>query len=423
MTKLNSSIKFNSSSGSDTLASGCGPSTAVYGSNATITSGSPIVAAIDTTGLSAGDLMWVDTASGRQFNVIDSVDSATQVTCGAAWDSSEAYANWAVGGKRATLDAASTLLTYSLQQAAEMELETDQSCGWTIKADQDLVIRSDSPSTVRTITQTSTYFLIGCDSVSLKDLIIKTNGSGTKYVFKHDLTYGNCRVRCDNVQFGDTGAEFYRVNDGNLLYARYLFMQAHNCVFITTNGFGTRLELSLKSCYFRGAAFGFNDQGQWVVDCADCIFDRTTSLWVDTTGVTNTGEYRSFRNCIFSRCGSLFGSKFIPSLGSIEQIGALEHCVFISCYLPSSSDCPTGGANNYYYNTTLPSHWRNSTSLSSDPLEDSANGDVNIDDSTAGNILRAVNDSRPNNTTVYRFRNLVTDSFGSGGGSVIVIED
>jgi uncharacterized protein YgiM (DUF1202 family) len=81
MTAIGQPIYFNSTSGSDTTASGSSAGANVYGSGASTTSASSVVTGITTTGVQAGDLLWVQSSSGRQFSVIASVDSGTQVTC------------------------------------------------------------------------------------------------------------------------------------------------------------------------------------------------------------------------------------------------------------------------------------------------------------------------------------------------------
>lgn len=104
MTALNSAILFNSTSGSDTAASGVGPATAVTGSGASTTASSAVVTGISTTGVSSGDLLFVQSSSGRKFSVIASVDSSTQVTCDDVFANTESGRSWAIGGKRATLE-------------------------------------------------------------------------------------------------------------------------------------------------------------------------------------------------------------------------------------------------------------------------------------------------------------------------------
>ena len=129
MTTPNAAIKFNNSTGSDTQSSGLGPAVAVYGSGASTTGASAVVTGISTTGVSAGDLLWVQSSSGRQFSIIASVDSSTQVTCDDVFANTESGRTWAIGGKRATFDNSASRRLFSDDCAAGfvIETETDQS--------------------------------------------------------------------------------------------------------------------------------------------------------------------------------------------------------------------------------------------------------------------------------------------------------
>jgi len=102
MTTPNGAIVFNASTGSDSAASGLGPATAVTGSGASTTAASAVVTGINTTGVTSGDLLWVQSSSGRQFSIIASVDSGTQVTCDDTFANTEGSRTWAIGGKRST---------------------------------------------------------------------------------------------------------------------------------------------------------------------------------------------------------------------------------------------------------------------------------------------------------------------------------
>jgi len=134
MTVPNDRIIFNADTGSDTQSSGLGPTQAVYGNTASTSAASATVTGIDTTGVTAGDLLWVQTSSGRQFSIIASVDSATQVTCDETFSNNESGLTWAIGGKRATFDNTSSrnLLDYLDNYYCIVETETDQSLTSTI---------------------------------------------------------------------------------------------------------------------------------------------------------------------------------------------------------------------------------------------------------------------------------------------------
>lgn len=128
MTTPNGAIVFNTGAGSDTLSSGLGPATPVNGSGASTTAASAVVTGINTTGVSPGDLLWVQSSSGRQFSIIASVDSGTQVTCDDTFANTEASRTWAIGGKRATWDNSdSRKLFQDVKPAMVIETETNQS--------------------------------------------------------------------------------------------------------------------------------------------------------------------------------------------------------------------------------------------------------------------------------------------------------
>jgi len=135
MTYPNGNIIFNANTGSDTQSSGLGPVVPVYGSSGQTTNGSPIVTGIETTGVTAGDLLWIQTSSGIQYSIIASVDSSSQVTCDDNFAVDETGLTWAIGGKRATLDHVDSRKIFDLLGFfTVIELETDQVLTSTISA-------------------------------------------------------------------------------------------------------------------------------------------------------------------------------------------------------------------------------------------------------------------------------------------------
>lgn len=130
-------IYFNSSTGSDTAASGSGGTAVTAGGNnsAATTAASNVVALIadnpSLAGVStAGDaVMWVDATTGREFSVITAVDDTLKtVTCVDNFANTEGSRNWGIGGKRATLDNASSRLALRLDPGPGwiFEIETNQ---------------------------------------------------------------------------------------------------------------------------------------------------------------------------------------------------------------------------------------------------------------------------------------------------------
>lgn len=421
MTALNNAGIFllNATSGSDTLASGLGPATAEYGSNASITSGSAEVTAIDTSNLSAGDVIWVDTTTGRQFNVIASVDNATDITCDQTWGETASYLNWAVGGKRATLTEYGNLLEFTMSQEFTISLETDAtydaSNDWSGGTNFRNIVSSDA-STLRTISVDSTYMQRG-GNTRFRNLKIQATGTGNQYIFQNDLTYGSVTCRAVNVTFSDDSNEFYAINDGNVLQDRNLDLDADACLF---NSFGQavfedRVQVHITNSIFRGGSRICGAQVNYVQEFVNCIFDKAGSFTtVSPDTVTNN---LLIRRCIFNRCGSIFTRMFPQN--SSTRFSDFSSNVLVGCTF--GADSCTGGDNNYAHSTTMPSTFTNTTTLANDPLVDGANNDANIDDSTAGNVLRAIAYSDGSSNSILPYRNFVTDDFG--GGSVIVIED
>lgn len=125
-------ILFNSSTGSDTAASGSGPGTALSGTAAATAASTLVTLLVDNPDLSGvatdgSAAIWVGSSSGRQFAKITAVDNTVgvkTVTVANAYANTESGKNWGIGGKRSSFDAASnrTLLG-----------ATGALAGWTIQ--------------------------------------------------------------------------------------------------------------------------------------------------------------------------------------------------------------------------------------------------------------------------------------------------
>ena len=123
-------ILFNSSTGSDTQASGAGPATAIFGTGASLNSSTSVDLSADAPNLSGvatdgSACLWVSTSSGRQFAKITAVNNTTKiVTVALAYGVTATGLTWAIGGKRATLDAASSRTLFGATSG------TIHSTGW-----------------------------------------------------------------------------------------------------------------------------------------------------------------------------------------------------------------------------------------------------------------------------------------------------
>ena len=84
---------------------------------------------------------------------------------------------------------------------------------------------------------------------------------------------------------------------------------------------------------------------------------------------------------------------------------------------------------NYLYNNASGNYngysgGDNDVILTGDPFVDSSTGDWNLNSTFgAGATLRASNYALNTDTSVYPFRQYVSDNFGGGGVNVIVIEE
>ena len=185
MTAPSGPILFNSSTGSDTAASGLGPATALTGAGASTTASSAVVTGIDTTGVAAGDLLWVESTSGRQFSIIASVDSGTQVTCDDVFANTEASRTWAIGGKRATFDETNSRTIFNGTTGGKsdwiIETETNQSLTTAIDIGVSGMEVRGASGAIRVINQTANTYCFGNRSTYQVLSNLKfTNSNGTK---------------------------------------------------------------------------------------------------------------------------------------------------------------------------------------------------------------------------------------------------
>src|SRR3990167_3467215 len=132
-------ILFNSSTGSDTQASGAGPATALFGTTDASTDGAgttiTLTAGTDLSGVatdgSAVIFLNDSTAGARNFGKIIAVnDGADTVTVSDAFGLSLSGKSWAIGGKRLTLAGTTSLKLVSNNSAAG-----DAMPGWTLQMD------------------------------------------------------------------------------------------------------------------------------------------------------------------------------------------------------------------------------------------------------------------------------------------------
>lgn len=191
-------FKFNNATGSDSLASGAGPTTSLFGSSASYSgsvftlNGAPDLTGVLTDGSHS---IWVQTSTGRQFFIITAKDNtAKTVTVESAPAGTASGLTWAIGGKRKTLDETSSRKIGTDAKGSEwvIELEDDQTLtasayvtiGTGLTA--AITIRSNVAGTLRTVTQSADAAVFDAQAgalsqsqVYLKDLKLQ-NTAGTK---------------------------------------------------------------------------------------------------------------------------------------------------------------------------------------------------------------------------------------------------
>lgn len=304
MTTPNGAIVFNATSGSDTQASGLGPATALYGSGAT-TDGTAVVTGITTAGVTAGDLLWVQTSSGRQFSVIASVDSGTQVTCDDALSVGLGQ-TWAIGGKRATFDNADSRVLFSSDcEHHVIVTETDQTLTSELDIDQHVKIHGSGG--MRTINQTVDAACFGNTvekHLTVSQLKFTNSLSGTK---TSSFGIGGYRgdVLATNCVFGDSTNQLYRGikrTDGRNNFHYF------NCVFQHCIDYGSTQNDAVSMGTYTGCIFHSNGGAGLIARhtrclVTNCVFANNGGIGFDN-GYTWNSYVTNITNCIFYQNGS-----------------------------------------------------------------------------------------------------------------------
>ena len=437
MTAPNGAILFNSTTGngSDITASGLGAAN-VYGSGASTTGSSAVVTGIDTTGVSSGDLLWVQSSSGRQFSIIFTVDSSTQVTCDDVFANTESGRTWAIGGKRASISGSVASLD---------DWTADFKDDWTIQFESGYTetftsrlrartggffrIQSDPNAAIKPKLTTSSDFIFGAGSGFLVKGIefLKSSSGGT--LCGHGsggaIVFSECK-------FGDSS------NLPSLAFGVYANSIFDKCEF-NASGEGIYSQVSdlvSSGCVFNGGSkgmeFAYPSTGYFITNC---IFDGcTVGIYSGTSG--GTQYYPKLIEGNIFKC--VDAGIQIPANNSYRQRGMLcKSNIFLGSNYGiefAASTIPTTSLyslydSNAFYNIGTSNYLNddgntfNDINLTADPFVDAANGNFQIDSNPGGGaLLRANNYALNTDTSLYPFRQYVSDPFG-GGGNVIVIEE
>jgi len=446
MTTPNGAIVFNASAGSDTQASGLGPATALYGSGAS-TDGTAVVTGITTTGVSAGDLLWVQTASGRQFSIIASVDSGTQVTCDDTFTLGSGQ-TWAIGGKRATWDNSDSRLLFTADAKAGfiIETETDQtltsSINYSTEGDNSngfIHIRGASTVTHPVILQTGSnlpHFAgnanvsAGWSFTNMKFTNSGTNGASTIAITFRD----NNRYLVSNCIFGDPT---------NTLYGAFSFYGGGNATYLVVDcefqhldrgpyggtAIGTSRDATYVDCISHdNGVFGFNVcSGESLINCI--AYDNTgPGFLLDETANSATD------GCSVSNCVAYNNTGDGIQIESNHGAASIKNCILVSNGgYGIEKDTRTADVtltynyfnNNAFYGNTSGEVSANITTLgpnghitlTADPFTDAAADDFTINETSGGGADLRAAAVTIGSTETRPFRWLDTSTGGGSTGS------
>lgn len=425
MTNLNNPITFHSTQGSDTQASGSGPTSAITETIMT-SAGSNSANVSVGSGYGAGDLMYVPSFTGRKFNVIASVGSGS-LTFDDNWDDTSFGTAGYVGGKRATFDNADSRRLFNDDSAAGfvIETETDQSISSVIEITRAATVRGAS-ETQQTITQTA----------NARNFQVR---NGTTYQFQY--------LKLDNTNASKTNAIGIALESGNPYLVAYKCVfgdstnQLKNAIARANNTPAARLKYCvIQNCTSDGAVVTYLNN-RFVFDGCLIIDNGRHGIYSDVQGsgivvnsiIANNTTYGfysdhadthvNFSNNVFYGNGN-HGININDILSGLcaDNLFVSNAGYGINIRNAHSSDIPIGNA--FFNNASGEINGASgidSITLTANPFVDptATPPDLNVN-ASGGATLRATNFSLNADTNVYPFRQYVSDDFdsGTGGGSI-----
>ena len=449
MTALNTPIVFNNSTGNDATASGS-PSTRAFITTLSlqITAGSATTYGTANGAINVGDLVYVPSqTSGRKFNVIASINtsvSPTVYTFDEVWDASDFSATCYSGGKRAGSDLSTDAILTEAPDGSTIEIEytgTDYANAGTIYTSlgsdtSPVTIKgtgSQAPRIVGTTLNGNCVRLLDGAYIweNLQFIQNKQNGGGISCfnIFANVTRnrFYKCTFRSEQAQLGGSlfadgrntthigifdrcvfdgnnlaTSGFYRTG-GTSAYAAQILI---NCTFKDISGtaifLGDTRTTLVKNCIIHDCSegVGFQADSFYMQNVNDCIFYNLSGNGITLNNSQNVLCSNFTGNIFHSITGNAFGAAADYSSG--QEMSVIENNAFYNIAGSNYSNL-TAGANDI--------------TLTADPFVDAANGDFNVNaDAGGGDTLRANNYALNTDTSVYPFRQYVSDPFGGGGG-------
>lgn len=413
MTTPNGPILFNSSTGDDNLASGLGPSSAVYGSSAELDGTSTVDVSydgVDLSSISAGDLLYCSTSSGRQFSIIASVDTLNEtITTDDAWPI-ESGVSWAVGGKRATLQNSQHLWikTDGIGQQT-YELETDQTMSSYVVSYSGMggSIKSSVAGTKRTITLGASYFTEG-GHWSCYDIHFKSTAL-TGYLCRASTAVQNSTWYLYDCIVGDSTDQFSTIGT---VTSRTLTILARWTIFQNFSAATFQhVNTDLTNCIIRDQptqrAFHLYSTNSAGHKARNCIFTNLLDV-----SYQRRSQSTSIQNCVIEgmlSTGSVFSY-------SDNAPGHVIENIFVNNAGQVGTWSSSRMFGNAYYNSgTIPTQDTDPITLTADPFTDAANEDFSLNSDAGGGAVLRAKKHTVSSTDIHQF-NWLTDGSGGGGG-------
>lgn len=389
MTTPNGPILFNNSTGSDSQASGLGPATAIYGSNASLNGSIVDVSAdISFININPGDLIYCDTSTGRKFSVIMMVDATTfEIYTDDSWPT-ESGVSWAIGGKRATFDNASSRRLFAEDTIfmCRVQTETDQALTSPLGGNGAIVkvIATGTSHKVITISGVGNAMFHG-GWFRLQNF--KLEALDNNPLLFSDATSGTTVLRCQDCVVGHPTNSFSTICSSSS-GSRISFLSGTVVQNIGNGGnLHSRDKLAITEI-----------DGTLMKDCGkiDKWSDRngtpsTYSVFIGTG--SNNLIYQRYLNwysygCVYYKWGNML-------TGSAYSNITLRSCIVHTVVNPIGSTSFGGGfINSYEYNRTgtlVYSPYINElATIPEEPFSDAVNQDFNINTKQIGGaILRS----------------------------------
>jgi len=186
-----------------------------------------------------------------------------------------------------------------------------------------------------------------------------------------------------------------------------------NCTFKNINGAAIFLDETrgntIRNCIIRDCVDGvdFQPVSYSQQSISGCVFYNLSGSGIKFNRSDNVLCSNFTNNIFHTISGNAFNA--VADYSSGQGMSVIEHNAFYDITGSNYSNLNAGS---------------NDITLTADPFVDAANGDFNLNaDSGGGATLRASNYAINTDTSVYPFRQYVSDPFGGGGGNVIVIEE